>query len=279
MSRLSEDATGHRFAIDSFNVHRLVIAGVTVASKFFSDVFYTNSRYAKVGGLPQAELNQLELQFLLLNDFRLSIPSEEMQRYADHLVATEDGQLGPTPSSNIGSGIANGGVQPATQNSTMTSVPMQRASAQSHPMQSMGAIDAYGGSVGQYEHAQQRHLREDDPPRNASTPRRRPTSPSSASIPPPTPADESFERESSCGASVYSETDTDDEPTIRPTNSCGNSETQSLYSNDGANDEDEGAPVSEEDIARRLLRSRPTHRRWDSSSSSVDGEDAQMASP
>lgn len=36
------------FTIDSFNVHRLVIAGVTVASKFFSDVFYTNSRYAKV---------------------------------------------------------------------------------------------------------------------------------------------------------------------------------------------------------------------------------------
>ena len=36
------------FTIDSFNLHRLVIAGVTVASKFFSDVFYTNSRYAKV---------------------------------------------------------------------------------------------------------------------------------------------------------------------------------------------------------------------------------------
>ncbi len=39
------------FAIDSFNVHRLVIAGITVASKFFSDVFYTNSRYAKVSRL------------------------------------------------------------------------------------------------------------------------------------------------------------------------------------------------------------------------------------
>ena len=35
------------FTIDSYNVHRLVIAGATVASKFFSDVFYTNSRYAK----------------------------------------------------------------------------------------------------------------------------------------------------------------------------------------------------------------------------------------
>ena len=41
--------TGRRvFHVDSYNVHRLVIAGVTVASKFFSDVFYTNSRYAKV---------------------------------------------------------------------------------------------------------------------------------------------------------------------------------------------------------------------------------------
>ncbi|KAF8609761.1 cyclin-domain-containing protein [Ceratobasidium sp. AG-I] len=74
------------FAIDSFNIHRLLIAGVTVASKFFSDVFYTNSRYAKVGGLPQSELNQLELQFLLLNDFRLSIPIDEMQRYAEQLL-------------------------------------------------------------------------------------------------------------------------------------------------------------------------------------------------
>ncbi|BGP44077.1 cyclin-like protein interacting with PHO85 [Rhodotorula kratochvilovae] len=74
------------FAIDSFNVHRLVIAGVTVASKFFSDVFYTNSRYAKVGGLPLHELNQLELQFLLLNDFRLKIPTDELQRYADQLI-------------------------------------------------------------------------------------------------------------------------------------------------------------------------------------------------
>lgn len=48
MSRLAKEACGRPFIIDSFNIHRLVIAGVTVASKFFSDVFYTNSRYAKV---------------------------------------------------------------------------------------------------------------------------------------------------------------------------------------------------------------------------------------
>ncbi|KAJ7477118.1 cyclin-domain-containing protein [Mycena galericulata] len=119
MSKLSAEATGRTFVIDSYNIHRLVIAGVTVASKFFSDVFYTNSRYAKVGGLPQTELNQLELQFLLLNDFRLVIPRDEMQRYAEQLILFSNS---PT---------------------TVPPVPAPVAA----PMQAMGAIDAYGGRV------------------------------------------------------------------------------------------------------------------------------------
>ncbi|KAJ9238321.1 hypothetical protein DTO169E5_4865 [Paecilomyces variotii] len=81
-----DDGLSHFFVVDSFNIHRLVIAGVTCASKFFSDVFYTNSRYAKVGGLPLVELNHLELQFLLLNDFRLSVPVEELEAYGTMLV-------------------------------------------------------------------------------------------------------------------------------------------------------------------------------------------------
>ncbi|KAL8907976.1 MAG: hypothetical protein Q9171_005638 [Xanthocarpia ochracea] len=79
-------ALSHYFVVDSLNIHRLVIAAVTCASKFFSDVFYTNSRYAKVGGLPLGELNHLELQFLLLNDFRLSVPVEELEAYGTMLV-------------------------------------------------------------------------------------------------------------------------------------------------------------------------------------------------
>ncbi|CEO58745.1 Putative PHO85 cyclin-7 [Penicillium brasilianum] len=81
-----DDNLSHFFVVDSFNIHRLVIAGVTCASKFFSDVFYTNSRYAKVGGLPLVELNHLELQFLMLNDFRLAIPVEELESYGTMLV-------------------------------------------------------------------------------------------------------------------------------------------------------------------------------------------------
>ena len=48
------------FVVDSFNIHRLVMAGVTCASKFFSDVFYTNSRYAKVRFRPPLPLYPID---------------------------------------------------------------------------------------------------------------------------------------------------------------------------------------------------------------------------
>ncbi|KAI9032231.1 cyclin-domain-containing protein [Hyaloraphidium curvatum] len=72
--------------INSYNVHRLVITGVMVASKLFSDVFFLNSHYAKVGGLPVMELNQLELEFLIFNDFNLHVTIEELQRMGDALL-------------------------------------------------------------------------------------------------------------------------------------------------------------------------------------------------
>lgn len=40
----------------------------------------------QVGGLPLPELNHLELQFLLLNDFRLSVPVDELEAYGTMLV-------------------------------------------------------------------------------------------------------------------------------------------------------------------------------------------------
>ena len=40
----------------------------------------------QVGELPLQELNHLELQFLLLNDFRLSVPVEEIEAYGTMLV-------------------------------------------------------------------------------------------------------------------------------------------------------------------------------------------------
>lgn len=47
---------------------------------------YQHANCSKVGGLPLVELNHLELQFLLLNDFRLAVPLEEMEAYGTMLV-------------------------------------------------------------------------------------------------------------------------------------------------------------------------------------------------
>ncbi|SCU86013.1 LADA_0D11628g1_1 [Lachancea dasiensis] len=69
------------FVMDSYNIHRLIISAVTVSTKFFSDFFYSNSRYARVGGISLKELNHLELQFLILCDFQLIITVEELQKY------------------------------------------------------------------------------------------------------------------------------------------------------------------------------------------------------
>ncbi|KAI8885240.1 cyclin-related 2, partial [Backusella circina FSU 941] len=86
MSKNAYALTGRPFTIDSFNIHRLIIAGVMVSSKFFSDIFYTNTRYAKVGGLPVTELNSLEIEFLKLNSYNLTVPISELQKYGDQLL-------------------------------------------------------------------------------------------------------------------------------------------------------------------------------------------------
>lgn len=71
------DPFSHSFVVDSYNIHRLVIAGVTCASKFFSDVFYTNSRYAKVLLFPF-----LIIQLLIWTGWRSSLGGIEPFRTA-----------------------------------------------------------------------------------------------------------------------------------------------------------------------------------------------------
>lgn len=69
--------------------------------------------------MPLSELNQLELQFLLLNDFRLVISSDEMQRYAEQLIlfSRSSGVLAgephaPHPLRNVTTASGNGVAAP-----------------------------------------------------------------------------------------------------------------------------------------------------------------------
>lgn len=40
--------TETKLHIDSYNIHRLIITGLMISSKLYSDNFFTNTRYAKV---------------------------------------------------------------------------------------------------------------------------------------------------------------------------------------------------------------------------------------
>ncbi|KAI7906897.1 cyclin-domain-containing protein [Cokeromyces recurvatus] len=82
--RISNDKN---YILSSSTVHRLLITSIIIATKFTSDIFYPNIRYAKVGGIRLDELNQLELDFLFLCDFNLYIKLEEVQAYGNQLLA------------------------------------------------------------------------------------------------------------------------------------------------------------------------------------------------
>lgn len=65
------------FTISSLTVHRFLITAATVAAKGLSDSFWTNSLYARVGGVSVRELGLLELEFLAKVEWRI-VPKPEI---------------------------------------------------------------------------------------------------------------------------------------------------------------------------------------------------------
>ena len=63
--------------VNIMTIQRLFLASLLLASKYFDDLFYNNKFYAKVGGIPCSELNDLEREFLTRCGFSLSISPEE----------------------------------------------------------------------------------------------------------------------------------------------------------------------------------------------------------
>ena len=141
------------------------------------------------------------------------VSPQEMQRYAEQLVLFSQLRSEGDPSA----------------------MPPKSPSSLSAPMQAMGAVDAYGGSlVGSI------HRPDHTPSLSTSasatsnhknggrTPQMRPREPSytngAASEPDASDADTTSE------AGTETDAETDDEPTIRPNHSSGSSDTMSMYS-------------------------------------------------
>ena len=74
------------FTISSLTVHRFLITAATVAAKGLSDSFWTNSLYARVGGVSVRELALLELEFLRRLEWRIVPKPEVLVDYYKGLV-------------------------------------------------------------------------------------------------------------------------------------------------------------------------------------------------
>ncbi|KAJ1640236.1 cyclin-domain-containing protein [Pavlovales sp. CCMP2436] len=74
-----------QFVITSLNIHRLLITSVMLASKFFDDLYYNNAYYARVGGISNLEVNNLEMEMLRLISFSLYVSPELYERYRTSL--------------------------------------------------------------------------------------------------------------------------------------------------------------------------------------------------
>lgn len=67
------------------NAHRLLLAGLRVAMKALEDRAWAHERFAKVGGVSDAELGRLEITFCFLMDFTLKVDKETLQHEAESL--------------------------------------------------------------------------------------------------------------------------------------------------------------------------------------------------
>ncbi|KAJ5368800.1 uncharacterized protein N7496_008560 [Penicillium cataractarum] len=80
------------------NMHRLVLAGVLVATKALEDLSFPHSRVAKVGGVSEQELSKLEITFCFLADFDLRVDARMLMDEA-RMHCTENLQLSEPESS------------------------------------------------------------------------------------------------------------------------------------------------------------------------------------
>lgn len=70
-----------RLRLSPYNLHRLVITAVVISAKFIDHAWYSNSYYARVGGISTVgEMNLLEVQMLKLLDYRVLVSMDEISQ-------------------------------------------------------------------------------------------------------------------------------------------------------------------------------------------------------
>jgi hypothetical protein len=73
------------FVLNSFTIHRFMIASITCGTKAIHDLYLSNRHYAKVGGISTQELSILEFDFLEMIGWNVVVTTEELQDYYSKL--------------------------------------------------------------------------------------------------------------------------------------------------------------------------------------------------
>lgn len=90
----------HPMEVTRFTIHRLLITGLLVFSKYLNDVHYNNASFAKHASVTLQNLNEMEIDFLTLLQFTLNIDIDVYIRswtelHTSHNHCTEHIGLGP----------------------------------------------------------------------------------------------------------------------------------------------------------------------------------------
>lgn len=60
-----------------------------VAAKFFDEEYFSNSFYAKIGGISLEDMNRLEVEFLNLIDYKLYVEEKIFYQYQEKMLNCE----------------------------------------------------------------------------------------------------------------------------------------------------------------------------------------------
>ena len=80
----------NKIRLNYFNIHKMILASMLVAIKYNEDDYYSNSFYAKVGGVTKSEIDVLEYEFLVLIEFNLYVSDDLFLKYYDYIKNVED---------------------------------------------------------------------------------------------------------------------------------------------------------------------------------------------
>ena len=76
--------------LNPHNIHRIILGCLILAIKYNEDVYYNNEYYAKIGGIPLDEFNNLEYKSFELIEQNLFISDDIFEKYLAYIIHYDD---------------------------------------------------------------------------------------------------------------------------------------------------------------------------------------------